>query len=128
MHASVQAAPAEAGPRPRPRFARIGTDIPAVLVDPARGAARQGRVENLAVGGMYFHGADGPEVGTRVLCALIRWDGDYEDQFDIGGTVAHRRDQGIGIAFDRVTPFGFVVISEMVEAAGRFQVVLTVDG
>jgi hypothetical protein len=112
--------------RRTPLFVRIRTDMPAALVDLTSGHAIHGRVENVSIGGMYFTGTDTLEVGERVLCALIRTDGEYQDEFYTNGTVVHRHAHGVGIAFDGVTPFAFTVISEMVEAAGCFQVLLEV--
>jgi len=125
---SPEAPAAVGGLRERrlPLFVRIRTDMPAVLVDLTSGRAVHGRVENLSVGGMYFGGPDTLEVGARVLCALIRKDGEYQDEFYTNGTVMHRHGHGVGIAFGEVTPFAFTVISEMIEAAGCFQVRLEV--
>lgn len=108
--------------RRAPRFVRISSQLPAVLVDATSGRAVHGRVENLGVGGMYFSGTDALEVGAHVLCALIRTDGAYQDEFHTNGTVVHRNGHGVGIAFEEVTPFAFTLIHELMEAEGCFSV------
>lgn len=104
-----------------PLFVRIRTDLEAVLVDLTYGHAFHGGVENLSVGGMFFRGADALDVGTRVLCGLIHAEGGRTEELYANGTVVHRRDHGVGIAFDEVTPRAFGVISDMIAAAGCFR-------
>ena len=104
-----------------PLFVRIRIDMAAVLVDLTYGHAIRGRVENLSVGGMFFRGADTLDAGTRVLCALVRQDARGSEELYANGTVVHRHDHGVGIAFDEVTPRAFAAISDMIAAAGCFR-------
>jgi hypothetical protein len=104
-----------------PLFVRIRTDLEAVLIDLTFGNALHGRVENLTVGGMFFRGADSLEVGVRVLCALVVEPGARPKELYAAGTVVHRHDHGLGIAFDEVTPGAFLAISGMIAAAGCFR-------
>jgi PilZ domain len=121
--AASEAAVAVDGLRGRrtPLFVRIRAAMPAVLVDLAYGRAIHGQVENLSVGGMFFRGADTVEVGTRVLCALIHEGVDGAEELYCGGTVVHRHDHGVGIAFDEVAPRAFMAISRMIAEAGCFR-------
>jgi hypothetical protein len=105
--------------RQTPLFARIQVDILAVLVDLTNGNAIHGRVENLSVGGMFFRGTDSLDVGTRVLCTLIRTDGEYQDELYTNGTVVHRHSHGVGVAFDEVTPRAFAAISDIIATGLR---------
>lgn len=107
--------------RRKPLFVRIRTNMPAVLVDLAYGRAIRGQVENVSVGGMFFRGADTLEVGTRVLCALIHEAPRGTEELYAGGTVIHRHDHGVGIAFDEVTPRAFAAIGRLIEEAGCFR-------
>jgi hypothetical protein len=104
-----------------PLFVRVRTDLEAVLIDLTYGRAIHGRVENVSVGGLLFRGADALAVGTRVLCALVvGWNGRTEEVY-AAGTVVHRHDHGVGIAFDEVTPVAFQAISRMIADAGCFR-------
>jgi PilZ domain len=107
--------------RQTPLFVRIRTDMPAVLVDLVYGNSIRGRVQNLSAGGMFFRGADSLEVGARLMCALIRTDGEFQDELYVSGTVVHRQTHGVGIAFDEVTPGAFIAISDIIAAAGCFR-------
>lgn len=104
-----------------PLFVRIRADLPAVLVDLTFGHAVQGRLENVSVGGMFFRGADTLAVGARVLCALVVEEGGRAEELYASGTVVHRHDHGVGIAFDHVTARAFAAISRMIADAGCFR-------
>jgi len=104
-----------------PLFVRIRADLPAVLVDLTFGHAVQGRLENLSVGGMFFRGADTLAVGARVLCALVVTENGRQEELYASGTVVHRHDHGVGIAFDEVTARAFTAISRMIADAGCFR-------
>lgn len=107
--------------RRAPLFVRIRTDLEGVLIDLTYGHAVHGRVENLSVGGMFFRGADTLNEGTRVLCALIVTRAGRPEELYAAGTVVHRHDHGVGIAFDEVTPVAFLAISQMIADAGCFR-------
>jgi len=104
-----------------PLFVRIRADMPAVLIDLTYGHALHGQVENLSVGGMFFRGADSLDAGARVLCALVVEQGGRPEEHYASGTVVHRHDHGVGIAFDEVTPGAFLAISQMIADAGCFR-------
>ncbi len=104
-----------------PLFVRIRAELPAVLIDLTYGHAVHGRVENLSVGGIFFRGADTLGEGARVLCALIVTKDGRTEEVYASGSVVHRHDHGVGVAFDEVTPRAFAVISEMIAEAGCFR-------
>ena len=103
-----------------PLFVRVDTRLSGVVMDLDNGGNKPGVAENISVGGMFFRTEDGPLVGSRLYCSLIQGEGPDAVQLHAGGTVMHRQKNGVGIAFDRITPEAFNAISDMIANTGCF--------
>ena len=110
-----------------PLFVRIKTHLPATLIHLADGTTRFGRVTDLSVGGMFLTTRDPLPVGAKVFCCLLQQTAATTRELYAGGSVVHRNPDGMGIAFDRLTPEAFNAISDMIAASGCF-LMRAIDG
>lgn len=103
-----------------PLFVRVNAHLQGKVLDLDHGGCLSGSAENISVGGMFFRTGNAPAVGTHLYCSLVRGEGAETAHLRAGGQVVHRTKDGVGVAFERISPEAFNAISDMIADSGCF--------